>query len=363
VAGAPDRRVLGSLGVGAAAEHVYRALLTNPGSSAAELQEATALGASRLRSALAELERSAMITRRGGTPARFQPAPPDIVVEALISAREDELNQARLYARELATLPRTAPEQLHVTELVEILSSREAVAERWVQLQRATRETLEVFVRPPIAQSAVDEHELLQASLLKRGVVVRSIYDGEGILYPGTLEHIRRAAIAGDQARVVSQLPLKLALFDRRVALVPLAQLDPQSMIDSGLVVHRSALLAALIALFNIYWQRGTAVSPEREASARQDTAETGTVLTLLAAGLKDDAIARELGVSTHTVRRRIAAITERLGVTTRFQAGLALGRQGWPETDPAQSTVSASGSSTPFPEPTDPALPDTDSP
>lgn len=347
MAEATDRRVLGALGVGTAAEDVYRALLTNPGSSAGELQEATVLSHSRLRRALAELERNAMITRRGGTPTRFQPAPPDIVVEALISAREDELNQARLYARELATLPRTPPEQLHVTELVEILSSREAVAERWMQLQQATRETLEVFTRPPLAQSAPEEHESLQGSLHRRGVVVRAIYDGDALRHPGALEHIRRTAASGEQARVVSQLPLKLALFDRRIALVPHTQRDPDIIVDSGLVVHRSALLDALVVLFNIYWQRGTAVSPEKEASvARQDAAETGTVLTLLAGGLKDEAIARELGVSTHTVRRRIAAITERLGVTTRFQAGLALGRQDWPQTD--QARPQSTGLSTP---------------
>jgi hypothetical protein len=47
-----------------------------------------------------------------------------------------------------------------------------------------------------------------------------------------------------------------------------------------------------------------------------------------LAERLKDEAIARQLGVSPHTVRRRIAALCTRLGVTTRFQAGLALGQQ-----------------------------------
>jgi DNA-binding CsgD family transcriptional regulator len=203
-----------------------------------------------------------------------------------------------------------------------------------MQMQQATREMVEVFARPPLAQSAPEEHESLQGSLNQRGVSIRSIYDGEAIRYPGTLEHIRRTAASGEQARVVSELPLKLGLFDRRIALIPLTQRDPHSMVDSGLVVHRSALLDALIALFEIYWQRGTAVSPEKEASAARQNAAESTVLTLLAAGLKDEAIARKLGVSTHTVRRRIATMTERLGVTTRFQAGLALGREGWPHTD-----------------------------
>jgi Sugar-specific transcriptional regulator TrmB/Bacterial regulatory proteins, luxR family len=332
---APERKVLGALGVGTAAEDVYRALLVNPGSSAAELGQAAGLGHNRVRSALAELERKAMITRRAGTPARFQPAPPDIVVEALISAREDELNKARLDARQLTTLLRTPPEQLHVTELVEILTSRQAVAERWMQLQQASRESLEVFAKPPLAQSAPEEHESLQASLHRHGATMRAVYDGEALRHPGTLEHIRRMASLGEQARVVSELPLKLALFDRRTALVPLTQGDAGSTVDSGLIVHHSALLDALVVLFEIYWHRGTEVSPDGGPSAaRQDGAPPETVLTLLAGGLKDEAIASELGVSAHTVRRRIAAITERLGVTTRFQAGLALGRQGWPRTN-----------------------------
>jgi DNA-binding CsgD family transcriptional regulator len=351
---ATNRKVLGALGVGSAGEDVYRALLANPGSSAAELRHATGLGHNRVRSALAELERKAMITRRAGTPARFQPAPPDIVVEALISAREDELNQARLDARQLTSLLRTPPEQLHVTELVEILTSRQAVAERWMQLQQASRRSLEVFARPPLAQSAPEEHESLQASLHRHGATMRAVYDGEALRHPGTLEHIHRMAALGEQARVVSELPLKLALFDRRTALVPLTQGDAGSTVDSGLVVHHSALLDALVVLFEIYWQRGTAVSPDGQPSgARQDAAPAGAVLTLLAGGLKDEVIASELGVSAHTVRRRIAAIMERLGVTTRFQAGLALGRQGWPDADsaPHDSSMGAYPAAEPGPD------------
>lgn len=282
-----------------------------------------------MRIALAELELKAMITERSGPRPGFQPAPPSIVVDALVSAREGELNRARLDARELEKLLRTPPEQLNVTELVEILTSREALAARWTQLQRVTRESLETFARPPLAQQALDEHEPLQGSLGRHGVRMRVVYDADALRYPGTLDHIRRMAELGEQARVASQLPLKLALFDRRVALVPLTQNDPDSTVDAGLVVNRSALLDALIALFEIHWHSGTPMNLGEEASADGHTmASEDAVLTLLASGLKDEAIAHELGVSHHTVRRRIASALERLGVTTRFQAGLALGRR-----------------------------------
>jgi DNA-binding NarL/FixJ family response regulator len=40
--------------------------------------------------------------------------------------------------------------------------------------------------------------------------------------------------------------------------------------------------------------------------------------------------IARHLGVSGRTLRRRIAQVQEQLGATSRFQAGLRAGRRGW---------------------------------
>ena len=52
-------------------------------------------------------------------------------------------------------------------------------------------------------------------------------------------------------------------------------------------------------------------------------------MLKLLDAGLKDEAIARQLGVSMRTARRRISSLIAKLGVGTRFQAGLEAARHG----------------------------------
>lgn len=46
-------------------------------------------------------------------------------------------------------------------------------------------------------------------------------------------------------------------------------------------------------------------------------------LLTMLSAGLKDEAIARQLAVSSRTVGRRVAELMDALGARTRFQAGL----------------------------------------
>ncbi len=48
-----------------------------------------------------------------------------------------------------------------------------------------------------------------------------------------------------------------------------------------------------------------------------------------LAAGLKDEAIGRQLGIRLRPVNRRTSQLLERLGARTRFQAGLRAARQG----------------------------------
>ena len=52
--------------------------------------------------------------------------------------------------------------------------------------------------------------------------------------------------------------------------------------------------------------------------------------LLQLTEGAKDEQIARTLGISLRTVRRRIADLLSELGADSRFQAGVEAVRRGW---------------------------------
>lgn len=56
---------------------------------------------------------------------------------------------------------------------------------------------------------------------------------------------------------------------------------------------------------------------------------QTRDVLRLLDAGLKDEAIARQLGVSLRTVQRLVRLASEQLDVGSRFQLGAEAARRG----------------------------------
>jgi DNA-binding NarL/FixJ family response regulator len=67
----------------------------------------------------------------------------------------------------------------------------------------------------------------------------------------------------------------------------------------------------------------------EEEESAVMLTPREREVLTLLAAGASNKAIARTLGVSVHTAKFHVASLTEKLGAGGRLEAGAIAIRTG----------------------------------
>ena len=302
------------------------ALLARPRATAEVLAEETGIGVARARQGLAALERDGLLSRRPGQPGRFVPARPDVAVGVLDSRRQQELERARLHANWLLTEFDRGARDEHAARVVEIITDREAIGQRALQLQRDASDEVLMLDKPPHLGS-VDHPDQLDS--LARGVRWRAVYSTESLEAPGRLDNVRRFSDAGEQARVSSQVPVKLAIVDRQIALLPLNTDNPGAD-HTAILVHASSLLATLIMLFETLWRSGlpidpTAFSATRERSRGQPAPE---VIQLLAAGMTDSAIARQLGVSRRTVGRWIAEFMAESGVAARFQLGLAIGQR-----------------------------------
>jgi DNA-binding NarL/FixJ family response regulator len=136
---------------------------------------------------------------------------------------------------------------------------------------------------------------------------------------------MQRLVAAGMQLRVLPHVPTHLTICDRRFAVVPI---DPDDRSTLGsMFIGPSGALTALIELFECLWARAVplgapaAPDPASEAEAR--------LVALLTAGMKDESIARELGVSQPTVTRRITRLLGTLDAASRFQAGVQAARRG----------------------------------
>ena len=136
---------------------------------------------------------------------------------------------------------------------------------------------------------------------------------------------LRARAQAGEQVRVIADLPTRLFVIGSTHAVLP----EPLGMADEPrLLVRQRALVESLILLFELMWDRAAPVPDLDLGEARPDLRRF--LLQQLAAGAKDEQIARALGISLRTVRRRVAGLLIELGVDSRFQAGVEAVRRGW---------------------------------
>ncbi|MDV3221176.1 helix-turn-helix domain-containing protein [Intrasporangium sp.] len=303
--------MLESIGVATEDEELYRLLLREPDLAPDEL--AARLGRTRpaLDGALHRLEVVGLVTRSSRKPARWRPSRPDVAIDVLVSRRRAELDRVAEASREwLAEM--AVPDRYQPERLVEIIVGQDAIAARFAQLMQATEAELLVLDRPPYATQP-DEADRSVRGLLSSGVRVRGIYSPDSLQLPGAVDEAHSAVDAGERSRIHPDVPMKLAIGDRRQALLPLAA---DRVIDSALVVHSSALLDALVRMFELLWDQALPIARHHgdDLDAR--------LITMLTAGMGDDAIARRLGVSTRTVGRRVAQLMDRLGASTRFQAG-----------------------------------------
>lgn len=123
-------------------------------------------------------------------------------------------------------------------------------------LAAAKREVL-VFNRGPYVSSGPNPAVW---ELIERGVTVRALYDDSHFELgnEGAKQECARYAAAGVDSRVVANLPLRLAVFDRQTVLMPLE--DPESpTLETATFLHvRHRAFGALIAAaFEHYWSEG----------------------------------------------------------------------------------------------------------
>lgn len=330
------RVAFGVIGVGAGAEQVYTVLLSGRPATMTELVGATGMTRYRVRAAIRVLAESRLIETLPGSPPSYVAADPAVALDVLLLVQEQEVKEARIRAQELAERYRLAAGKRDPAELVEIVSGSQASLERVQQVERATRHELRGFDKAPYAESPLVFNEI-EGDLLRRGGVARNIYERGSVEIPGRLAELEVEVSLGEQARVLPYLPTKLVIVDDALAIMPL-QAAPEE-IESIVVVHQSALLEAIIALFETLWEVAIPLQFPGPGGVPRDqpSPEERHILSLLTEGIPDDVIARELGLSERTYQRRVRGMMERLRAQTRFQLARQAYRRGWLDDDRAK--------------------------
>lgn len=344
------------LGLNDRDEAVYRHFLSHPGATVGQAARATNLSEAQVTATRNRLIACDLLRREQSGDIRVTPAGPALIAERLRDALDAE------HARRRHEVSKFQAEMTHLINehlLAPSRSSRPQV-DRIVNIDYAVMRMAEllcsaraevVCVKPGDERRGSSERDLIMPAELKaaeRGVDVRAIYPPTQLLSPGVRRLIDHHIRAGVVVRTAATPATTLTIIDRCVAVV----IDHRNVeIPPTLVVREAVLVYALHQLFESCWAHASdATSFLSDGAAKcigEVSAEERMVLQLLGDGLKDESVAKRLGISVRSVRRKISHLLRRLQADSRFQAGVLAAQRGWIHQTPRQAIPDGEASST----------------
>jgi len=145
-------------------------------------------------------------------------------------------------------------------DYIEIIKDPYQMHKKFVQLVAETKEEHLAFVKPPYSgpKEILEEQTEQQVEPLRQGIRIRGIYEipkgKEEIEW--WFNNIDTAARHGEEARVIKELPIKMAIFDEKIVMLTLE--DPVSKhisLTTQIVEHR-ALAKTLKIIFDTLWEQ-----------------------------------------------------------------------------------------------------------
>ncbi|MPV38666.1 helix-turn-helix transcriptional regulator [Georgenia subflava] len=320
------------LGLDERALAAYRALLESPALTPARLGEILELTDGELKQSLDLLEEKGFLRRSHADPTNLRTESPQVAFERLVGQREKELHREQEQLSSMRSDAAALVDEYHRT----LQSERHGEFERLVGTDQIFSRIVELvqnveFSMDSIVTKAPLPHVLGQAKadeepMLSRGVKLRTLYPASARHDDAVIEYAQWFRDHGGEARTAVALPVRVLIYDEKIALVTS---DPHNLSQGAVLLNTPGAITAFQALFDLLWQSGAEL-PERPASENEVRAEESELLQLLSRGMKDEAIARSLGISIRTVRRMINVLSTRVEATSRFELGARAVERGW---------------------------------
>ncbi|MFD7321976.1 LuxR C-terminal-related transcriptional regulator [Streptomyces sp. NPDC059875] len=163
---------------------------------------------------------------------------------------------------------------------------------------------------------------------IARGVRVRAVYSRRISSVPDMAQHLEERAALGVEVRFSPVVPMNMVLADENFALLPTDAHDPGS---AAILARGPGLVRSYLALYEYCWhaatRHGDEDKPEHDGDGLSE--QQRVALRMLASGIKDEQIAKNLGVSLRTVSRLLSEVMQELGAASRFEAGVKAARLG----------------------------------
>ena len=311
---------------------LYLAMLQMP-SPSVDLLLAQGFSTDQLDEMIPVLEQRRMIQRV--TSDTWTVVPPDVSMPAYAAQLEDRARMLRTTSQAMARvyLRSRSANRTDASSGAVLLDSLVDVAQALHQVTTGAQEwVLSSRIDSPLSRYLLQAPRQVSTTpfLGSHGAPLDVRLAIDPVLLPeaSVLDIMHARAESGDAIRLTPGLPFTGAVNDQGLAMIDLGD-DGGSAV--GILLDTAAGSGRVQAVLEFAWQLGTPWRPGTTPSSDYDLLDPRdrNILRMMAAGVSDAAIARQLGISSRTVERRVRVLLDRLNATTRFQAGVLAARQG----------------------------------
>ena len=150
-------------------------------------------------------------------------------------------------------------------DYIDVVKDPIQVHYRACELAANAEKEILVFTKPPFSAprgEILGQQNTVESQSLKKGVVNRSIYEiptnpDERKL---VLDEIKWAITSGEQAKIVDDLPLKMAIFDEKIVIYFLEDPVLQQLSLTCMIIQHHSLARALKITFESLWSKAMSI-------------------------------------------------------------------------------------------------------
>ena len=236
----------------------YLALIRRDSSTAAQVARVSGVPRQRIYDVLATLVEKGLASAAARQRGQVRATAPDIALggpRGEPAPAAGEIEQAPpTWSDELQPAFAAGQEHTDPLEYIEVLRDRRAINERFGELQAGIKQEILVFTKPPYATPAQENVEGLEVAASHRA---RSVYEFSAFDDPEFVEGVRRFIEAGEEARFVPELPLKLVIIDETIVMFGMEDPVAGRVELTLMVVEHPSLAKILKIAFDAVWATG----------------------------------------------------------------------------------------------------------
>jgi len=238
----------------------YLALIHRESFAASELATEAGIPRQRIYDVLNTLTSRGLVRDWPGPVTRYTAIDPQAAVDRLLSVQRQALAGlesesvtlgGQLRETWLSGRAETAP-----LDYVEVVRDPGLLGARFLDLQAEAERELLTFSKAPYAIASNEVGLTATRRIVAAGGTCRCIYEPDIFASPDVLAETLQFIQAGEQARVIDELPMKLCLADGQRALFALTDPIAGALTSTNILVEHPALATSLQLTFDTVWQR-----------------------------------------------------------------------------------------------------------